>query len=281
MIGVVAPATQLAVAGSRTGRIGLLATPATVASGAYERAVARRRPHVHLESVACPDLAPIIQGGFPFDAAGRRHRARRTARRCARPRSTPSSSGCTHYPLVAPMLQRTLGRGVTLVTSGAGRRAERRARAGCPRAAQPAAAARAATASSAPATSSRSGRSARASCRCRSARSCTSSLPSGRDGVRRPSQSAATAGRRDAAASGLDRAGVRAHRDRLGADLDGGDARDLHRLGAGERATLAGRIGPRLGHGRVRNAAGLDRRAQAARHQQGPAWTAAPSRSSG
>ena len=39
VIGVVAPATQLAVAGSRTGRIGLLATPATVASGAYERAV--------------------------------------------------------------------------------------------------------------------------------------------------------------------------------------------------------------------------------------------------
>ena len=67
MIGVVAPATQLAVAGSRTGRIGLLATPATVASGAYERAVLAADPHVHLESVACPDLASIIQGGFPFD----------------------------------------------------------------------------------------------------------------------------------------------------------------------------------------------------------------------
>src|SRR5581483_11366969 len=54
VIGVVAPATQLAVAGSRTGRIGLLATPATVASGAYERAVRDADPHVHLESVACP-----------------------------------------------------------------------------------------------------------------------------------------------------------------------------------------------------------------------------------
>ena len=54
MIGVVAPATQLAVAGSRTGRIGLLATPATVASGAYERAVRAADAHVHLESVPCP-----------------------------------------------------------------------------------------------------------------------------------------------------------------------------------------------------------------------------------
>src|SRR5205807_7384764 len=68
LIGVVAPATQLAVAGSRSGRIGLLATPATVASGAYERAVRAADAHVWLESVACPDLAPIIQGGFPFDS---------------------------------------------------------------------------------------------------------------------------------------------------------------------------------------------------------------------
>ena len=52
---------------TRTGRIGLLATPATVASGAYERALHAADPHVRLTSVPCPDLAPIIQGGFPFD----------------------------------------------------------------------------------------------------------------------------------------------------------------------------------------------------------------------
>jgi glutamate racemase len=119
VIGVVAPATQLAVAGSRTGRIGLLATPATVASAAYERAVSTADPHVHLESVACADLAPIIQGGFPFDA----HLVETVREYCAPLREAEVDTvilGCTHYPLVAPMLQRTLGRGVTLVTSGAG-----------------------------------------------------------------------------------------------------------------------------------------------------------------
>ncbi len=119
VIGVVAPATQLAVAGSRTGRIGLLATPATVASGAYVRAVSAADQHVHLESVACPDLAPIIQGGFPFNT-----KVVETVRAyCAPLRDADVDTvilGCTHYPLVAPMLQRTLGRGVTLVTSGAG-----------------------------------------------------------------------------------------------------------------------------------------------------------------
>ncbi len=118
VIGVVAPATQLAVAGSRNGRIGLLATPATVASGAYERAVWAADRHVHIEAVACPDLAPIIQGGFPFD-----DEVVETVRGyCAPLRAAQVDTvvlGCTHYPLVAPMLQRMLGRGVTLVTSGA------------------------------------------------------------------------------------------------------------------------------------------------------------------
>jgi glutamate racemase len=126
VIGVVAPATQLAVAGSRTGRIGLLATPATSASNAYERAVLAADAHVHLVTVPCPDLAPIIQGGFPFDE----HVVDVVREYCA-PLSAAEVDtvilGCTHYPLVAPMLQRMLGRGVTLVSSGAGvaRSAER------------------------------------------------------------------------------------------------------------------------------------------------------------
>jgi glutamate racemase len=119
VIGVVAPATQLAVAGSRSGRIGLLATPATVASGVYEQAVRTADPHVHLEAVACPDLAPIIQGGSLFD-----EQVVRTVRGYCAPLRTAEVDtvilGCTHYPLIAPMLQRTLGRGVSLVTSGTG-----------------------------------------------------------------------------------------------------------------------------------------------------------------
>jgi len=118
VVGVVAPESVLAVAATHTGRIGLLATPATVASGAYERAVNGADPLVRLVSVPCPDLAPIIQGGFPFDA-----RVVDTVRSYCEPLREAAVDtvilGCTHYPLVAPMLQRSLGRGVTLVTSGA------------------------------------------------------------------------------------------------------------------------------------------------------------------
>ncbi len=119
VIGAVAPATQLAVAGSHSGRIGLMATRATVLSGAYAHAVAIADPHVHLESVACPDLAPAIQNGFPFDQA----LVAMIRGYCAPLREAEVDTvilGCTHYPLVAPMLQRSLGRGVSLVTSGTG-----------------------------------------------------------------------------------------------------------------------------------------------------------------
>jgi glutamate racemase len=119
VIGVIRPATQLAVAGSRNGRIGLLATPATVASGAYERAVSQADPHVQLESVPCPDLASIIEAGSPFE-----HEVLALVRGyCAPLRAAGVDEvilGCTHYPLIAPMLQRIVGRGVRLVTSGAG-----------------------------------------------------------------------------------------------------------------------------------------------------------------
>lgn len=119
VIGVLRPAAQLAVVASHSGRVGLLATPATVASGAYERAVRVADPHVHLESVACPHLAPIIQGGFPFD-----DRVVETVREYCEPLKTAGVDtvilGSTHYPLCAPILQRMLGPGVTLVSAGAG-----------------------------------------------------------------------------------------------------------------------------------------------------------------
>ena len=119
VIGVLNSATQMAVAASHSGRIGLLATPATVASGAYERTVKAADPHVQLESVACSDLASVIEAGFPFDA----DLVETVRGYCAPLRAAEVDTvilGCTHFPLIAPMLQRTLGRGVTLVGSGPG-----------------------------------------------------------------------------------------------------------------------------------------------------------------
>ena len=115
--GVIEPESRLAGHASHNRRIGLLATSATVRSGAYARALAEHAPDADLISVACPDLAPIIQAGFPFD-----HRVVDKVRAyCAPLREAGVDTvilGCTHYPLIAPMLQRMLGPGVQMITSG-------------------------------------------------------------------------------------------------------------------------------------------------------------------
>jgi glutamate racemase len=118
VLGVVQPGAVQAVAATRNGRIGVMATPATVASGAYAAAIADADPFVHVTSIACPHLTEIIEHGFPFD-----QRVVDTVRAyCAPLREAEVDTvilGCTHYPLVRPMLQRFLGRGVQIVSSGA------------------------------------------------------------------------------------------------------------------------------------------------------------------
>jgi glutamate racemase len=114
----VRPEATRAVAATRSGRIGLLATPTTVASRAYEEAVNAIDPHVSLYPVACPGLAATIQAGREFDA----DTVEIVRAACAPLRDADVDTvilGCTHYPLIGKMLQRMLGPTVTLVTSGA------------------------------------------------------------------------------------------------------------------------------------------------------------------
>jgi glutamate racemase len=117
VLGVVHPGAVQAVAATRNGRVGLLATEITVNTGSYARAMASVDPFVELTSVACPDLTAIIEGGFPFDK-----RVVDTVRAYCEPLREAEVDtvilGCTHYPLVRPMLQRFLGRGVEIVSSG-------------------------------------------------------------------------------------------------------------------------------------------------------------------
>jgi glutamate racemase len=117
VVGVVTPESRLAAAATRNGRVGLIATPATVASGAYARALAEAAPGAELHAVASAELAPLIQEGGEVD-----ERVVACVDGVCRPLSRAGVDtvilGCTHYPLVRPVLQRALGRGVSIVSSG-------------------------------------------------------------------------------------------------------------------------------------------------------------------
>jgi glutamate racemase len=118
VIGVVGPESSLAAQSTGSGRIGLLATPATVASGAYQRAVADAAPEAELTAVASAELAPLIQReGDWWDGELVEHVDAICEPLMAAQVDTVIL-GCTHYPLVRPIIQRRLGRGVRLVSSG-------------------------------------------------------------------------------------------------------------------------------------------------------------------
>ncbi len=117
VVGVVGPESRLAAAATRHGRVGLLATPATVASEAYDRALAAVAPEAELHSVASAELAPLIQEGGEVD-----ERVIDCVEEACAPLKQAEVDtvilGCTHYPLVRPVLQRELGRDVAIVSSG-------------------------------------------------------------------------------------------------------------------------------------------------------------------
>ncbi len=117
VVTVVRPESRLAAAASRNGRVGLIATPATVASGAYAAALAEEAPDAELHAVASAELAPLIQEGGEVD-----HRTLACVEGACRPLKRAQVDtvilGCTHYPLVRPVLQRELGRRVAIVSSG-------------------------------------------------------------------------------------------------------------------------------------------------------------------
>ena len=117
VVPVVEPQAEIASAISDNGRVGVLATPNTVESGAYRRALEAEGRALEVTEVAAPDLAPFIQDGLAFDE-DTMAMARRYCEPLKRAGVDTLILGCTHYPLVAPMLQRILGRDVRLVSGG-------------------------------------------------------------------------------------------------------------------------------------------------------------------
>jgi glutamate racemase len=116
VVGVISPEAHAAVQATRNRRIGLLATQATVEAGRYEWLVRTLDAGASLVSVACPRLVELIESDDPFG-----EETVAAVREYAAPLKTAGVDtvvlGCTHYPLIRPILQRVFGRDVTLVFS--------------------------------------------------------------------------------------------------------------------------------------------------------------------
>jgi len=116
VLGVIEPGSLAAAAASRTGRIGVIGTAGTVASGAYPRAIEARRPDAMVIQQACPLLVPFIEEGWFHHPAAELVAAEYLAPLIQAGVDTVVL-GCTHYPLLKPLLARLLGPGVQLIDS--------------------------------------------------------------------------------------------------------------------------------------------------------------------
>ena len=120
VFGVVEPAAHAAAAATRSGRIGLIGTQATIRSGAYERTITPLRPDARFTAQACPLFVPLVENGRfqPGDLVAETVAAEYLAP-VKEARVDTLVLGCTHYPLLAQVIGAFMGPEVALVDAGA------------------------------------------------------------------------------------------------------------------------------------------------------------------
>ncbi len=116
VIGVIEPGARAAINASRSGKIGVIGTEATIASGAYTRALQQLRPGVEVYTRACPMLVPLVEEGWLDNDIAERTVAHYLESLKASGIDT-LLLGCTHYPLLRELFRRMLGPGVRIVDS--------------------------------------------------------------------------------------------------------------------------------------------------------------------
>ncbi|HEY6910582.1 MAG TPA: glutamate racemase [Gemmatimonadales bacterium] len=116
VVGVIEPGARTAAARSRGGAIAVLGTPATVASGAYQRALSRLSPLSTVIARACPLFVPLAEEGWT-DGEVPRLVAERYLGDLRRMGVDTAVLGCTHYPLLARSISEVLGPQVSIVDS--------------------------------------------------------------------------------------------------------------------------------------------------------------------
>ena len=118
-IGVVEPTAAAAAAATRNGRIGIIGTAATVRSASFERALLAINPSLQITATACPLFVPLVENGWiGADDPVAIHTVRRYLTAIKEAGVDTLILGCTHFPLLAPVIQQELGEDVTLIDSG-------------------------------------------------------------------------------------------------------------------------------------------------------------------
>ncbi|HFI0256843.1 TPA: glutamate racemase [Streptococcus suis] len=117
VLGVILPGASAAIKASQSGKIGVLGTAMTVQSDIYRKKIQALSPDMQVESLACPKFVPLVESNNYQSSL-----AKKVVYETLRPMLGKVDTlvlGCTHYPLLRPIIQNAMGQQVKLIDSGA------------------------------------------------------------------------------------------------------------------------------------------------------------------
>lgn len=117
VLGVILPGSSAAIKSSLTGRIGVIGTQMTISSDIYRQKIQRLSPKMEVSSLACPKFVPLVESNEMTSSL-----AKKVVYETLKPLKGKVDTlvlGCTHYPLLKPIIQNAMGTDVKLIDSGA------------------------------------------------------------------------------------------------------------------------------------------------------------------
>ncbi|MCX8069233.1 MAG: glutamate racemase [Thermodesulfovibrionales bacterium] len=116
IVGVIEPGARASVSITKSNKVGVIGTEATIRSNAYKKAINLLNPNIEVYSQACPLFVPLVEEGWNETDV-----AEMTAKKYLHPLQAKGIDtlvlGCTHYPLLKKVIQKIMGSHVTLVDS--------------------------------------------------------------------------------------------------------------------------------------------------------------------
>lgn len=117
VLGVILPGSSAAIKTTQSKKVGVIATPMTVTSDIYQQKVQLLDPQIEVTSMACPKFVPLVESNETTSSV-----AKKVVYETLAPLVGQVDTlilGCTHYPLLRPIIQNVMGPGVKLIDSGA------------------------------------------------------------------------------------------------------------------------------------------------------------------
>lgn len=117
VLGVVLPGASAAIKATKTGKIGVLGTPMTIQSDIYREKIQSLSPETQVKSLACPKFVPLVESNSSQSSLAKKVVYESLEGMVGQVDTLVL--GCTHYPLLSPIIQNAMGPGVRLIDSGA------------------------------------------------------------------------------------------------------------------------------------------------------------------